>query len=66
MLHLVYEFAGVNNSLHMQGRAADMYSASYAWTEEEFNLLRDAAMLTGPTESLFWHSYSDRHYHAAW
>lgn len=57
---------GVANSLHVHGRAADMYSSAHPWTETEFNLLRDAAQLTGPTESLFWNSYADRHYHAAW
>lgn len=29
---------GVQHSNHMKGVAADMYSASYQWTEEEFNL----------------------------
>ena len=57
---------GVQNSLHMHGRAADMYSSAHEWTETEFNLLRDAAGLTGPAESLFWNSYTDHHYHAAW
>ena len=57
---------GVSNSLHMHGRAADMYSTDHEWTEDEFNLLKAAADATGPAESLFWHSYSDRHYHAAW
>jgi hypothetical protein len=50
----------------MQGRAADMYSNDHPWTEQEFNLLGEAAALTGTSELLFWDSYSDRHLHAAW
>lgn len=57
---------GAAQSYHMHGRAADMYSASHAWTETEFNLLKAAADANGPSESLFWHTYADRHYHAAW
>jgi len=57
---------GVATSLHMHGRAADMYSAAHSWTAEEFRLLRDAANLTGPTESFTWDTYDDHHYHAAW
>jgi hypothetical protein len=57
---------GVQNSNHMKGVAADMFSSDYQWTEDEFNLLRAAANLTGPTESFVWATYSDHHYHAAW
>lgn len=57
---------GAAQSYHMQGRAADMYSASYAWTEAEFNLLKAAADQTGPAESFSWTTYTDRHYHASW
>jgi hypothetical protein len=57
---------GVMQSLHMHGKAADMFSASYAWTEAEFNLLKDAADDTSPTESFSWDTYTDHHYHAAW
>lgn len=53
-------------SLHMQGRAADMYSTDYPWTETEFNLLRDAANNTNPVESFSWDTYGNHHYHAAW
>lgn len=58
--------AGKAQSLHMQGRAADMKSSDHPWTEDEFNLLREAAELTSPEESLYWDTYSDHHYHAAW
>ncbi|MBA4158258.1 MAG: hypothetical protein H0X65_12380, partial [Gemmatimonadetes bacterium] len=57
---------GASNSFHVHGRAADMYSLDHPWTEEEFNRLRDAAWATGPVELLHWHSYADRHLHAAW
>jgi hypothetical protein len=59
---------GVANSSHTYGRAADMYSSSHTWTEEEFALLRTAALNTGnTTELLTWDSYpTDRHLHAAW
>jgi hypothetical protein len=51
----------------MQGTAADLYAASQAWTEAEFNLLKAAADLTSPVESFDWDEYpSDRHYHVAW
>jgi hypothetical protein len=54
-------------SIHMQGTAADLYAASQAWTETEFNLLKAAADLTGPVESFDWDEYpDDRHYHVAW
>ena len=53
-------------SLHMHGRAADMKSASYAWTETEFNLLKAAADDTNPFESFSWAEYTDHHYHASW
>lgn len=53
-------------SLHMHGRAADMYSSDHLWTEDEFNRLRLAASSTGPSELFQWSSYSDRHLHAAW
>lgn len=57
---------GVSQSLHMHGRAADMYSNDHSWTETEFNLLRDAADGTSPTELFFWTTYADHHLHAAW
>jgi Peptidase M15 len=57
---------GVVNSLHVHGRAADMYSADHTWTETEFNLLKAAADATGPIESFTWTEYDDHHYHAAW
>jgi hypothetical protein len=62
---------GVFNSMHVHGRAADMYSADHGgrnWDEAEFNLLRNAAMSTtpAPVESLLWTTYADHHYHAAW
>jgi hypothetical protein len=57
---------GVQQSLHMHGRAADMFSADHAWTEAEFALLKQAADLTNPSESFSWSTYTDHHYHAAW
>jgi pimeloyl-ACP methyl ester carboxylesterase len=58
---------GVNNSYHTHGRAADMYSLDHAWTEQEFALLRNAALNTGnAVELLNWTSYTDHHLHAAW
>jgi Peptidase M15 len=62
------QVGGVQQSIHMHGRAADMYSAEHPWTEDEFNLLKAAADGTspGPVESFFWSTYSDHHYHAAW
>lgn len=60
------DVGGTKQSFHMHGRAADMKSDDHEWTEVEFNLLRAAANLTGPIESLFWNSYSDHHFHAAW
>ena len=58
---------GVFNSYHVHGRAADMYSIQHPWTEDEFNLLRQAAFNTGNTiELLNWNTYADRHLHAAW
>jgi hypothetical protein len=56
----------VPQSYHVHGRAADMYSAAHPWTEAEFNLLKAAADSHSPIESLFWNSYTDHHYHAAW
>jgi len=64
--HGNYNVSGAAQSRHMKGLAADMYSRDQVWTESEFNLLKAAADLTGPTESLNWSTYSDRHYHAAW
>jgi hypothetical protein len=58
---------GVFGSYHVRGRAADMYSSSNAWTEDEFNLMRQAAADTGNTvELLSWNTYTDHHLHAAW
>jgi hypothetical protein len=57
---------GAVNSIHMHGRAADMYSSDHPWTEAEFILLKAAANLWGPTESFDWDTYADHHYHAAW
>jgi peptidase M15-like protein len=60
---------GVFNSYHVHGRAADMYSADNPWTEEEFNLLKNASLATNPkpVESLSWNTYpTNHHYHAAW
>ncbi|MCC7125361.1 MAG: hypothetical protein IT178_10970 [Acidobacteria bacterium] len=57
---------GVQNSYHVHGRAGDMYSSNHPWTEAEFDLLRNAALLTGTIELLFWNSYPDHHLHAAW
>jgi len=57
---------GVMQSLHMHGKAADMYSASHPWTEEEFDLLKEAADNASPAESFSWTTYTDHHYHAAW
>ncbi len=58
---------GVQQSYHMHGRAGDMYSWDHTWTEQEFNLLRQAALNTGNTIELFnWTTYTDRHLHAAW
>lgn len=53
-------------SYHMQGRAVDIYSLNHPWTEEEFNLLRDAAADTGTVELFLWTTYADRHLHVAW
>jgi hypothetical protein len=59
---------GVANSYHMHGRAADMFSADYPWTEQEFNRLRRAAGRADPApiELLRWDTYTDHHLHAAW
>ena len=57
---------GAQQSFHVYGRAADMFSNDHAWTEDEFNLLREAADGTGTVELLQWNSYSDHHLHAAW
>jgi hypothetical protein len=64
--HGNYAVGGVSQSLHMRGRAADMKSAEHSWTETEFGLLKTAADATSPTESFFWNTYPDHHYHAAW
>lgn len=65
--HGNYQVDGAPQSLHMQGRAADMYkNAEHSWTEQEFNILKAAADATGPTESFFYNTYADHHYHAAW
>ncbi len=64
--HGNHQVGGVAQSIHMKGRAADMFSADHEWTDQEFNLLRDAAEATGPVESFFWNTYADHHYHAAW
>jgi hypothetical protein len=59
---------GVGGSLHMQGRAADMYSTSGRyWTEEEFLVLQRAVRESGAVEytESYW-TYADRHLHAAW
>jgi hypothetical protein len=60
--------SGVQNSYHVHGRAADLYSSDHAWTEEEFALLKAAAIATspGPIEALDWNTYADHHFHAAW
>lgn len=60
---------GELQSLHMQGRAADMFSADYTWTQDEFNKLRDAANATKPkpVELLDWnHDTLYHHLHVAW
>jgi len=57
---------GVAQSNHMQGRAVDVYSADHAWTREEFDLLKQAALDAGATEALDWETYTDRHLHLAW
>lgn len=58
---------GANNSYHMHGRAADMYSVGpREWTEEEFELLAAAADLKHPTERFDWYRYTDHHLHVAW
>jgi hypothetical protein len=61
---------GAVNSLHMRGRAADMYrNANHTWANEaEFNLLKAEADATNPapTESLGYNTYANHHYHAAW
>lgn len=60
------QVGGVQQSLHMHGRASDMFSLDHPWTEEEFNRVRQAALLAGAVEALFWNTYTDRHFHAAW
>jgi peptidase M15-like protein len=60
---------GVTQSRHMRGLAADLFSFTYPWTENEFNLLKAAAGQTipAPAESLFWDTYPvDHHFHVAW
>lgn len=59
---------GATNSYHVYGRAVDMYSWSYPWTEAEFNRLRIAAAdATLPYRELSeWEDYPDRHLHSAW
>ncbi len=61
-------YGGVFGSYHVQGRAADMYSANHTWTETEFTLLKDASLSTSPmpVQTLYWDSYTDHHFHAAW
>jgi hypothetical protein len=59
------------NSLHVHGRAADMYSADYGgrnWTSTEFDRLRLAASETvpAPVQLFQWSTYADHHLHAAW
>jgi hypothetical protein len=57
------------NSYHMHGRAADMFSADYPWTKQEFLKLRRAAQNTNPEpiELLDWdHDPISHHLHAAW
>lgn len=56
-------------SFHMHGRAADMKSADYEWTRQEFNKLQRAARETDPSPVNLtdWSKYpDDRHLHAAW
>lgn len=55
----------VPQSKHMEGRAADMFSADHAWTEAEFRRLQDAAEDAGGTTS-DWDSYTDHHLHVSW
>jgi len=44
-----------------------MKSSDNVWTEDEFNLMRQAAADTGNTvELLTWNTYTDHHLHAAW
>lgn len=52
-------------SKHMEGLAADMFSASHPWTEAEFNLLREAAKEAGAKAS-DWNDYTDHHLHVTW
>ena len=61
--------AGSKTSYHMDGRAADMYSSSKTWTQQEFALMRNAASNTSPSpvELLDWDTYPKNHHlHAAW
>lgn len=54
-------------SWHMHGRAADLFSCcGNAWTEAEFNLMKDAALDASPTEAFNWNTYPDHHFHVAW
>ena len=52
-------------SPHMDGLAADMFSANHPWTQAEFNRLRAAAKKSGG-RGLFWNSYTDHHLHVSW
>ena len=55
------------SSLHMQGRAADLYSWHRPWTEDEFVELAEAARLTNPAELIDdWSYYKGHHLHVAW
>lgn len=61
------QVGGVRDSLHVHGRAADMFrNASHTWTEQEFNVLKAAAGATNPIESFAYNRYADHHYHVAW
>jgi hypothetical protein len=54
---------GTSTSFHPHGTAADMYSFSYPWNENEFVVLRNAAWITGNTSQLFdWDTYKDDHH----
>ncbi len=58
---------GVVNSAHTHGRAADMYSTrNHVWTQQQFLLLRNAAVSANGS-CTNWDMYpNDRHLHCQW
>jgi hypothetical protein len=57
----------VPQSDHMEGGAADMFSAIHSWDQTEHNLVRDAAITAFAGYWTEWNTYpSNQHFHARW